>query len=104
MSKKHQSESDLVAIGPLEFTHNQLLLVLAALAAIAMAIASFLSPLVSPISKALEPQLIWAYQLLVIGTGGAVLFHRAGFNATARNCILIAGGVLLGAALKAFLV
>jgi len=70
----------------------------------AMAIASFLSPLVSPASKALEPQLIWAYQLLVIGAGGAALFHRAGFNATARNCILIAGGVLLGAALKAVLV
>jgi len=104
VSKNHQSESDLISIGPLEFTHNQLLLVLAALAAMAMAIASFLSPLVSPASKALEPQLIWAYQLLVIGAGGAALFHRAGFNATARNCILIAGGVLLGAALKAVLV
>ena len=103
VSKNHHSESDLIVIGPLAFTHNRLLLVLAALAAIAMAIASFLSPIISPVSKAFEPHLIWAYQLLLIGAGGAALFYRAGFSGTAKNCLLIAGGVLVGAALKVLL-
>ncbi|MGP0171164.1 hypothetical protein ACSVIJ_04700 [Pseudomonas sp. NCHU5208] len=103
VNKQHHEASGLIEVGPLAFTHNRLLLVLASLAALAMAIASYLSPIISPASKALEPQLLWAYQLLLIGAGGAVLFHRAGFKASSRNCLLVAGGVLVGAALKAFL-
>lgn len=107
MKDKNQEDVGLVVIGSRAFTHNRFLLVLVGLTGIAWALAAAFGAPVSPNDswgqKALAPQMIWAYLLLPIAGLGFALLRPAGFHTTARNCVLIAGAFLIGAALQTYL-